>query len=131
MLSEVQTHAVYVVCELFPHTLHARHISLATQSTLRADFTRYTRYFVREMPQLVHHDVDGDFELENLAVGLNLDLFRQITSCNSLGDQRHAAHLVRKVLGQAVHHVFEFLPCALHTRNVSLAAELALCADFQ
>ena len=48
----------------------------AAKFSLRADFARHTRHFRTEGLELVHHDVDGVLQLQNLAFRLDRDLFR-------------------------------------------------------
>ena len=69
------------------------------------------------------------FELEDLALGLDGDLLRQVAVGDRGGDERDVAHLVGEVAGEQVDVVGEVLPRAGDALDLGLAAELAFGAD--
>ena len=91
---------------------HALDVGLAAELALGADLLRDARDLGRERRELIDHDVDGVLQLENLALGVDGDLLRQV----ALGDGgRHlgdVAHLGGEVRGEAVDVVGEVLPGA-------------------
>ena len=80
-------------------------------------------------PQLVDHRVDGLLELEDLALGVDRDLLRQVALGHRGGHRGDVAHLVGQVGRHRVHRLGEVLPRAGHARHLGLAAELAVGAD--
>ena len=67
LAGEVRRHRVDVVGQILPGAGHARHGGLAAELAFGADLARHARHFRREAVELVHHRVDGVFQLENLA----------------------------------------------------------------
>ena len=54
-------------------------LSLAAQLAFGADLARDAGDLGGERVQLIDHPIDGVFELEDLALDVNRDLFRQVT----------------------------------------------------
>jgi hypothetical protein len=69
------------------------HVCLASQFSFRAYFAGHARYLRREGTELVHHGVDGVFQLQNFAAHIDGDLFRQVTSGNRRRHIGNIAHL--------------------------------------
>src|SRR5262249_52379415 len=86
LTSQVRSHEVDVVGEIFPRAGNTRHLGLAAQLAFGTDFTGHTRYFAGERVQLVHHRVDGVLELQNFAFDIDGDFAGQIAAGNSGGD---------------------------------------------
>ena len=63
-----------------PGPRHSRHHGLPAQPAVRSHFARHARYFRCERPQLVHHRVDGVFQLQNFALHVHRDLARQVAA---------------------------------------------------
>ena len=51
---------------------------LTAELAVTADLARHARHFRRERIELVHHRVDRVLQLENLALGVDRDLARQV-----------------------------------------------------
>ena len=101
----------------------ARHVRLSAQHAFRSDLARHARHFVGEHAEPVDHVVDRVRQLENLALGFDRDLLRQIAGGDRRGDQRDVPHLIGQVRRHEVHVVGEVLPRAAHAGHFGLAAE--------
>ena len=53
------------------------HIGLTAELTFGTDFTGHASHFRRERTQLIHHRIDGVFQLENFAVHVDRDFLGQ------------------------------------------------------
>src|SRR4030095_12659023 len=118
------------VGEVFPHTADAFHFRLAAELAFGTDFARHARLFGGERVQLIHHRVDGFFQLQDFAFDVDRDLARQVAArdgCRHFGD---VAHLAGEVRGHGVDVVGEVFPGAADAGYVCLTAELAFGADF-
>ena len=67
---------------------------LAAELAFGADLARDARHFRGEGVELVHHGVDGVFQLENFAAHVHGDLARQVAARHGGGHLRDVAHLV-------------------------------------
>src|SRR5690606_40009770 len=112
LVGQVVRHQVHVVGEVLPGTGDAAHLRLATELAFGADFTRHAGYLGCEGVQLIDHRVDGVFELEDLALHIDGDLFRQVAESHGGGHFSDITHLAGKVRGHRVHVVGEVLPGA-------------------
>ena len=77
---------------------------------------------------MVHHGVDGVFELENFTFGVDRDLGGKIAERDGCGDLGNIAHLIGEVAGHGVHAFGEVFPCAGHIPDNRLAAQFAFSA---
>ena len=78
LAGQVGGHRVHVVGQVGPRAGDARHLRLAAELALGADFARHARHFRGEAVELIDHRVDGVLELEDLALHVDGDLLRQI-----------------------------------------------------
>src|SRR5690606_33956034 len=124
------SYQVHVVGEVLPGTGDAAHLRLATELAFGADFARHTGYFGCEGVQLIDHRVDGVLELEDLALHIDGDLFRQVAESHGGGHFGDVTHLAGKVRGHGVHVVGEVPPRPAAALHLRLAAEPAFGADF-
>ena len=80
--------------------------------------------------QLIDHGVDGVFELEDFALDVDGDFFRQVT----VGDRnRHVGDvtdLSGQIAGHGIHAIGQIFPSAGDPGDDGLAAELAIGTDF-
>ena len=126
---EVARHRVDAVGEILPGSGDAEHVSLPAEPSFGADLARNTRHFAREGVELVHHRIDGLFQLKNFAGYVDGDLLGQVAAGDRSGNVGDVANLGREVRGHEVDAVGEVFPSARDARNLGLAAELALRAD--
>src|SRR5206468_3955834 len=129
LAGEVGGHQVDVVGQVLPRPGDALDVGLTAELALGADLAGHARHFRGEGVQLVHHDVDGVLQFENLA--LHID---GVLPCTTLfrsgsGDLGDVAHLAGEVGGHQVDVVRQVLPRAADALDLGLAAELALGAD--
>src|SRR5438445_254076 len=127
---EVAGQLVDLLGQVFPGSRGARHTGLAAQLTFGTDFARHPGDLGGEGVELADHGVDRLFQLTDLAVHIDGDLFREITFGDGgrhLGD---VAHLGGEVAGHVVDVVGEVFPHARHALHLRLAAQLALGTDF-
>ena len=127
---EVRGEHVDVVGEVLPGAGDALHVGLAAELSFGTDFLRDARHFGGERVELVDHRVDGVLQLEDLALGVDGDLLRQVALGDGGRDLGDVTHLVGEVAGEDVHVVGEVLPRARDAFHVGLAAELAFGTDF-
>src|ERR1700674_1575175 len=130
LTGQVTGHRVDGVREILPRTSNAWDLCLAAEFTVGAHFACHARNFRRKRAQLVHHRVDGVFELEDFALHVNCDFARQIATGHSHGYFSNVSHLASKIAGHEVHVVGEILPGAGHTWHLRLPAQLAFGTDF-
>src|SRR4051812_9739396 len=126
---EVRRHEVDVVGEVLPGTGYARHLGLAAELAFGADLARHARHFRGERVELVHHGVDGVFQLQDFASYVHRDLARQVAARHGGGDVGDVAHLRGEVAAHGVDAVGEILPGAGDAGHDGLAAKLAVGAD--
>ena len=96
---------------------------LTTKFSLRPDLECDSRDFSGEHPQADHHRVDRCLELEDLASGIDFNLFGEISASDGFGDLGDGPDLAGEVPGEVVHDVCELAPCALDVQYECLAAE--------
>src|SRR6185369_11516536 len=129
LAGQIVRQLVHIVGEVGPGPGDARHLRLAAELALGADFARHARHFRGEAVQLIDHRVDGVLQFEDLALHVDGDLLRQV----AFGDRgRHlgdVAHLAGQIVGHQVDVVGEIGPGPGDALDPSLAAELALGAD--
>ena len=127
---QVSGHGVDGVGEIFPGSGHAGHDRLSAEFAVGTDFASHARYFGSEGAQLVHHRVDGFFELQNFAAHIDRDFARQIAAGHGSSDFGDVAHLAGQVAGHEVHGVGEIFPGAGDTGHLRLTAQFAVGSDF-
>src|SRR5262249_10310096 len=75
---EVSSHGVDRICQVAPGSADSLDIGLSAELAFGTDFARDAGDFRRERAQLVHHGVDGVFELQDFAFDRNGNFARQI-----------------------------------------------------
>src|ERR1700686_567235 len=130
LTGQVAGHRVDGVGEILPRTANAWDLSLPAELAVGAYFACHASHFRRKRAQLVHHRVDGVFELKDFAFDVHRDLARQIASGHSHGYFSNVSHLAGKVAGHEVDVVGEILPCTGYTGHLCLPAQLAFRTDF-
>ena len=129
LAGQVGCHRVDRVGQILPGACHSLELCLTTELAFGADFARHPGHFSGESVQLVHHGVDGVLELEDFAVHVHRDFFRQVAVRHRGRDFRDVAHLPGEVRGHGIDVLGQILPGTRHTAHVGLAAEPALGAD--
>ena len=79
---------------------------------------------------MVHHRVDGVFQLENFSLHIYRDLSRQIATGNSCRDLGNISDLRCQISGHGIDGVGQILPGTGNARNHRLSAEFAVGANF-
>src|SRR6185312_13880899 len=97
LLRQIDRHYVDVVGEILPCSGNVGHLRLSAELSFRTHFTRDARHFGGEGIQLVHHRIDGVFQLQNFAFDVDRDLARQIASSNGGRHFGDVAHLPGQV----------------------------------
>ena len=128
LAGEVGGHAVDALGQVLPGAADPLDVGLAAQLALRAHLAGHAGHFRGERVELVHHDVDRVLQLEDLALGVDGDLLRQVAASDGGGDLGDVADLSGEVGGHAVDVVGQVLPGAADALDVGLAAQLALRA---
>src|SRR5204862_194803 len=108
---------------------HTSDVCLAAKHAFGADFAGHARDFGGERAKLIDHGVDRVLELEDLALDVHGDLFRQVAARHRLGDVGDVAHLTGQVARHRVDAFGQVLPRPGHTLHVGLTAQFALGPD--
>ena len=127
---QVSGHGVDGVGKILPRTGHAGHDRLSAKLSVGTDFAGHARHFRCERAQLIHHRVDGFFELQNFAAHVDRDLARKIAAGHGGRDFRDVADLAGQVAGHRVDGVGQVLPGAGDAGHLRLAAQFAVGAHF-
>src|SRR5205085_2472931 len=85
LAGKVAGHEVHVVSEVLPRSRYALHDRLAAQLTLGAHLARHARHFGGEGSELIDHDVDRVFQLQDFAADVDRDLLGKIAVGNCRG----------------------------------------------
>ena len=128
LTGQVRGHRVHVVGQILPDAGDARNLRLATQLPFGPHLARHPAHLRGEPVQLIDHRVDGVLQLGDLAADVDGDLARQIAPGDRRRHLRDVPHLIGQVRGHRVHVVGQILPGPGDTRDLRLAAELALGA---
>ena len=126
---QVARHEVHVVGQILPRPGDARHLGLTAELAFGAHFARHAGHFAREGVQLVHHGVDGLFELQDFARHVHGDLLGQIAAGDGGGHFGDVAHLSCKIGRHEVDVVGEILPRPGDAGHLRLTAELSFGSD--
>ena len=128
LCGQIAGQTVHAVGELLPGARDPFDLGLTTQLALVADLVGHPGHLGGERRQLVHHRVDGRLDLENLALGVDVDLLGQVTGRDRGRDLGDVAHLRGEVVRHRVDVLGEVLPDAEHALDVGTATQLALGA---
>ena len=120
--SQVARHEIDVIRQVLPRAGHTGDDSLAAQFALCAHLARHPGDFRGKGIELVHHGIDGVFQLQDLTFHVHGDLARKVASSHGRRDFSDVPNLAGQVPGHGVHAVREVLPRARHARDVCLAA---------
>ena len=129
LVGEVAGHSVDAVGQVFPGAGDAGNHGLAAELALGADFAGDAGDFGGKAAQLVHHSVDGVFELEDFTADIDGDFLGQIAVGDGDGHVGNVSDLSGEIAGHRIHVVGQILPGSGDAGNHGLAAELALGAD--
>jgi len=130
-----------------PHPLNIRYRGLTTQNTLCSHFQTDSGDLVGECVQLMNHTIDSFFQIEHLALDIDVDLLAQISECDGFGDFGYGTDLIGEVgchfLGglkrmskvdkrRSTHIDIsgQISPSALYTFDFGLTTEYTLSANF-
>src|SRR5690606_41309610 len=102
---------------------------LAAARALGADLAGDAGDLGGERGQLVLHRVHGRLELQDLALGIDVDLAGEVAVGDGRGHLGDVADLVREVARHRVDVVRQVLPDPGHALHLGPAAQLALGAD--
>src|SRR5262249_43344924 len=102
LASQVAGHEVDVVGEVFPGAGDAGNLRLTAEFAFSADFASDASDFSSEGVELVHHRVDGVFQLENFALHVDGDFAREVAARHGGGDFGNVADLRCEVSGHRV-----------------------------
>ncbi len=129
LTGEVPGQLVDVLGQALPGAGDALDLGLAAEAALAADLAGDARHLGGEGGELVDHGVDGGLQLQDLALGVDVDLLGEVAVGDGGGDLGDVADLTGEVVRHRVDVVGEVLPGAGHVRHPGLAAEAALGAD--
>ena len=127
---KIAGHRIDRIGEVLPGAGHAFDFSLSTQFAFGADLPSDTRHLRSEGGELVHHRVDGVFQLEDFAPDIDGNFLREIAVGHSSGDFGDIANLRSQVASHKIDIIRQVFPGAGHAFDFRLAAEFAFSADF-
>src|SRR6185436_4302165 len=110
LAGEVRRHRVDAVGQILPGAGDAAHQRLAAELAFGADFAGDAGDFAGERVELVHHGVDGVFQLEDFAAHVDGDLLRQVAAGDRGGHLGDVADLGGQVRRHRVDGVGQVLP---------------------
>src|SRR6185295_1028182 len=128
--SQIGSHGVDRIGEIFPRTSDTRHYGLPAETPLRTHLTGHACDFRCEAVELIDHRIDRVLQLQNLAAYVDGNLFGQIPVCHCCRHIRDIANLAGEVGRHEVHIIGQILPCTPDAQHHSLATEPALGTDF-
>src|SRR5207253_1430602 len=99
---EVAGHEIDAVGQVLPGAGHALDLCLPAQLAFRADLAGHARYFGGEGAELVHHRIDGVFQLEDFAFDVDGDFLGEVAIGHSSGYVGDVAHLAGEVAGHEI-----------------------------
>ena len=102
LTSEVAGHGVDVVGEVLPGSGDAGHLRLTAELSFGTDFASDAGDFSGEGVELVHHGVNGVFQLENFALHVDGDLAGEVAAGDGNGDFGDVTNLSGEVAGHGV-----------------------------
>ena len=103
---------------------------MTSELAFRPHLPRHARHFARESVELIDHDVDGIFELQDFAADVHRDLTGQVAVGDSRGYFGDVADLGSQITGHEIHRVGKILPDTANALHLSLSAELTVGANF-
>src|SRR4029077_16730864 len=130
LAGEVRGHGIDRVGQILPGAGDAAHHRLPTELAFGAGLARHARHFAGERIKLVHHRIDGVFQLGDFAAHVHGDLLRQVAAGDGGGQLGDVADLRGEVRGHRIHGIGEVFPGTGNAEHVGLAAAPAVGADF-
>src|SRR5206468_3943787 len=130
LAGQVPGHRVHGVGQVLPGAGDALDVRLAAELALRSYFPRHAGDFRSVGGALIDQDVDGVFQLQDLALGIRGDLLGEVAPGDGGSDFRDVPDLVGQVGCHRVHGIGEVLPGTRHPLHFRLAAQFALGAYF-
>ena len=127
---QIAGHRVDAVGQVFPGASDATHMGLAAEFALGADFTGDARHLRSERAELVHHGIDGVFQLQDFTFDIDGDFLGQVPIGHSRGHSRNVSHLAGKMASHRIDAVGQVLPSPGHPLDIGLTAEFAFSTDF-
>ncbi len=127
---QIARHRVDAVGQIFPGAGDAGHVGLAAEAAFGADLARHARHLAGEPVELIDHGIERFLELQDFAAHVDRDLARKVAARDGCRDLSDIADLRRQVTRHRVHTVRQIFPGAGDAGHLSLAAELAVGADF-
>ena len=106
------------------------HHGLSAKFSVGSYFASHARYFGSERAQLIHHGVDGFFQLQNFAAHIDRDFAGEIAAGHGGRDFGDVAHLAGQVAGHRVDGIGQIFPRTGHAGHLRLTAEFSVGSDF-
>ena len=97
LAGQVAGHEVHVVGKILPGSGHAGHVGLSAQLAFRTHFAGHARHFAGERVELIHHGVDGVFQLQNFALHVDGDFAAQVAAGHGRCHFGNVSHLACQV----------------------------------
>src|SRR5690606_38939829 len=123
---QVPGQLVDVLGEVAPRPRDALHLRLTTQLPLGTHLARHARDLVGEAGELVHHRVACVLQLQDLALGVDGDLLRQVALRHRRLAYTALSRSRRQVPGQLVDVLGEVAPRPRDALHLRLTTQLPL-----
>src|SRR5262249_48128178 len=104
------------------------HVRLTSQLSLGADFSGDATNLGGEGVELVHHSVDGVLERQHFTLGVDGDLFGEVSLGHRSGHFGDVANLGGEIVGQEVDVVGQVLPNARCSLDFRLPTQVSVGA---
>src|SRR5205823_435956 len=105
LAGKITRHRIHRISQVFPRAGHTAHVGLTAQFSFTADLSGDARYFRSEGTELVHHRVDGVFQLQDFPTDIDRDFLREIAVGHRGCDFGNVAHLVGQITGHRVYRI--------------------------
>ena len=130
LCGQIVGHGIHAVGKVLPRARDSENVGLTAEPPFGTDFTSHARHFAGEGVELIHHRVDRVLDLQDFTADVDRDLLTQIAFDDGRGHLRDIAKLHGQIARHCVYGIGEVLPCAGHSGDACLTAQLAVCSDF-
>ena len=123
---QVGRHCIDGIGQVLPRSGHTRHNCLPAEFAFGSDLPGNPCDLSREGTELIHHRVDGFFELQNLPADVDSNFLGEVAVGHGDHDVGDVANLCSQVTCHLVHGFGQVLPHARCAFDFCLAAEFSL-----
>ena len=126
---QIAGHNIDAFSQVFPNAAHVANLRLAAELAFGADLAGDAGDLGGKAAQLVHHSVDGLFELEDFAADIDGDFLGQVAVGDGNGHVGDVSDLGSEVAGHEIDAVREVFPSTGDPGHRGLTTQFAFGAD--